>query len=426
MAEGDGVSEEQLGQASLDPVDGPPASGTSEESMHEAADEVAGEAATAAPSQTSESPSGANPGVEAAILAEHGSDNGRRLPMATLLPLAVMAALFGLLSQYTNRLLLPLLGEMEPALFEHSALVLFGRGGEVLRNIAAIAGITATIGGLGDYLRPRPYVSVWRRFSVAIFAGIFVPTVVTALVMPVEHVAMHWVLFGAGAANVLVSLLGASALQWRGPRLLRAALALMVATCLFSFGSYVVLLIGTVTGWEHGYPVGMALRRIGEAGFVLCMLAFGICAWPRGRSPIARRAALVGAALVAVLPMFLAVMLQGGVEPETFLITVYGATRFEWFLSLSPMLCLGITALGVFFGLMGLFACQGANRQLGVAVLLMVGGGYAASTPATLLCWVLAAVCASRALVAHSAHLALLDAEADFARLDAELSEGEA
>lgn len=361
--------------------------------------------------------------MKAAIFAQHGSSEGQRLPMAAVLPLAMMAALVGLVSQCTNRLLLPLLGEMEPAALEHSALLVLGRVGEVLRNIAAIAGITATLGGLGEYLRPRPYVSVWRRFSVAIFAGIFVPTVVTALIMPPEYVAMHWVLFGAGAANVLVSLLGASALQWRGPKLLRGALGLVVSTCLFSFGAYVVSLISSVTGWEYGYPVGMGLRRIGEGAFVLSMVSLGVCGWPRGRSPIVRRSAMVVAALVALLPMLFVVLLRGFVESETFVIAVYGATRFEFLLSLGPMFSLGTIALGVFLGLMGLFASQGANRQLGVAVLLMVGGGYAASTPATLLCWVLAALCASRALVAHSAHLALLDAEADFARLDAELSD---
>jgi len=334
--------------------------------------------------------------------------------------LAVGAALF---DQLGNRLLLRILGEREFSGLEHGTLITLGQLGDMLRNVAAVAGMITLGIALSEFIRPRPFITTRRRLGLAGFAGVFLPTILLATLLPTRRTTGEVVLFAAGAANVLAALLGACAMQWRGPRLLRLAIGAAVLMSFFAFGSLVVLLVGKATLWSGAYPLGMALRRAGEVAFVLATVTMGLSAWPRRRPRSIQLAMAVVGALVALLPLLLISRFQPQVEPEVFQSVLYGALHFELLLESAPFVYVGAVTFALGLGVAGLAAATKARRQLAGATLLLLASGYAPTTPVTLLMLVLGVVLATRALVAASAQLALDESQRDFEKLSQELDD---
>ena len=337
--------------------------------------------------------------------------------METIPLLGWIAVAAALVDHLGSRLLLRL---ATGAGVNQSQLLNFARAGSLARNIAALAALTALAAALIDFVRPRPFMALRKRIGLAVFAGVFMPTLFLVVVLPEERTTAQVVLFATASANVLAALLGGMVLQWRAPRPLRMGVGAAVATAFLAFGAIVFLLINRTTLWQPAYPVGMLMRRSGEFAFIVALLSLGIAGWPRGRPRKVQLAVAMGACIVALVVFAVLLRVRGSVEAEIFGNALYGALHMEMLLESVPFLYVGVSAATLGLGAAGIFG-DPAEQQAAAAALLLLAGGYAPTTPFTLLLMVLGVTLATRSLIAQSTRIALRESTQDLEELSREL-----
>ncbi|HJK94833.1 MAG TPA: hypothetical protein RMH85_13440 [Polyangiaceae bacterium LLY-WYZ-15_(1-7)] len=349
----------------------------------------------------------------------------RAMPALTLLALA--AALLDLLG---NRVVLRVATDREVSGLSHGTLVDLSQGGAFVRNLTALAGLGALGFALSEFLQPKPQVGLAHRIAMAGFAGIFLPTIFLAAVLPPERTTSMVVLFAAGAANVIGLLLGFGAAHWKVSLPLRVGLGAAASTAFFGFASLVFLIVAALTLWESGYPLGMGLRRAGEVAYLVLLACLLAASWPRDRRPrVQAGLALLALALAGVLAWGFADIAER-VTTETFRDLLYGAVHAELFAESAPALYVGFVAAGIGAGVAGLFSGSPVRRQAAAALLFLVAAGYAPTTPLTLLLFALAVTLLARAAIAGSTLRWLREVRSDDLmaidrELDAELAEAE-
>lgn len=314
-----------------------------------------------------------------------------------------MAVVAGIAALIANRFIIRAVGDQVP----RGAVAAFTRWGALPRNIAAIAALVALSLALLELLRSRNYVPLMSRIGMAGFAGILLPTLTLATILPQDRITPFIVLFATGAAHVLTVLLGVAALRWRAPGSIRAAVGAITTSAFLAFASIVIALVGQRMSQSWSYSVSGALRHAGEMAWLFSLVAAAPTLLPRPGEPrfavsatvAALVAAFVGAAFVA----------GGGLLGASFADVLYGAFRVDLFLPDgtealgSPLvyaLPLGIGA-GVAAG--GLVSGEPANRQTSMAVCMLLLAGFAPRSPITLLYLTLGIALFCRTLIAHGA-----------------------
>ena len=344
-----------------------------------------------------------------------------RVPFAGML-----VAIAALGEQLWNRLLVRVVSDREVSGLTHDLVVASAQFGELLRNTCALLGVLALTFAILEMIHPRVAAPLHQRLGLAGFAGIFVPTILLATVLPAERTTALVVLFALGAVNLLAILLSTSAGRRGAPMELRGAMVTATLASFFSFGATIVLLVGAITLWQHAHPIGTALHHAGEVSWWLALAALGVVAWPMERS----RRVQVGLALVPLGLVLLAAYggqwLAHTLEDEAFAGLSYGLLHGRLLLASMPTIYLVLHALALGVGVAGLVADDDGRRQAACAMLLLLASGVAPTTPLTLLTLALTLVMVWRVLVAQTLRAWLARArQDDLLALDHELDQAE-
>lgn len=305
----------------------------------------------------------------------------------------------------------------------HDDLIALGRGSHFVQNLGALFGLITLASTLTGFLHPAAPVPTPQRVGLAGFAGIFLPTVFLSTVLPVERTTPIVVLVACGAASFLAVLFALGAFRWSAPPALRLGAIALAFAAFFGFAATVFLTLSRLVLWDVGYALGMTLRQIGEVAWLLALLGLVLTSWPRQRPRSVQLVLFLGYTLAAGTMLSGLGAMHRRASAQVFLDLAYGASHLDLALESHPVLYLGAFAALFTFGLAGLGASV-ASRRLGAAGLVfLICGGYAPTTPLTLLFQSLGVAFVARAMVGEAmrrGHATLqplheLDAELDAA-----------
>ena len=330
----------------------------------------------------------------------NANDDG--VPFRAAPALAWLATLAAVVDAVGTRLLLRLANDPELLDVSHQTLLLLKRLGDMSRNLAGIAGLIALGLALMELIQPRTYVPLYQRIGFAGFAGVFLPTILLATILPAERTTVLVVLVAAGAANMLVLALSLSALRWKAPWGLRVGMGLTGAAAFFAFISLTTLIIGRLTLWEAAYPLGTTLRHIGEAFFVPAVIALSVGAFPRELRGVRRGSSVAIGVAVGVVVGTAYALPPAVLTPERWAELLYGATHASLFTDSVPYVyAIGFGSAAALCA-SAVLSDDSSTRQVALGTFLVLGGGYAPSTPVTLLMLVLGVTLLARSVVAKS------------------------
>ena len=316
-------------------------------------------------------------------------------PFAQVPLMGTVAALAAFIDLALNRLAIRSLGESFP---RHVMLEL-SRLGELPQNFAAVAGIVAVTLALGAFLRSSRAMPVRLRLGIAAFAGIFLPTIVLATVLPPNRTSDHMVLFATGAGLILTTLINTAAIRNAAPTGVRIASGAAAAAAALAFLGLLGSLVRPFAHWSFGLEILRAMRAGGEFAYFAVFVAAlaGLAQSPH--RPRASRGGIAAAILASAAALAALVVCRSelGGELDTVL---YGALRVELFLDGHNVVYVVLLALTVGAAIVPVINPVGIHRQLGVALLLWLSAGFAPRTPGRLLMFVLAATLLCRCALA--------------------------
>jgi hypothetical protein len=241
--------------------------------------------------------------------------------------IAAVAALGDLVFQ---RFVLRSLGEVVP----HSTLVEIARWAPLARNVAAICGTVALAISLFGFVREPRVARVGHRLGLAAFAGVFMPTVVLATVLPADRTTPQVVLFASAAACVLGVLVAMTALRRPAPRGLRAGLMLVAFSAFAALLTLVLALALPPSLGEVAVITRQTVMRAGEAAFLLAPVAIGATTVLGELSPRAIVAAAAGVVTTIAATIGLA-FVRAAVDGELGVL-LYGAQHLEMLSDVAP------------------------------------------------------------------------------------------
>ena len=273
----------------------------------------------------------------------------------------------------------------------------FVRHGGFPRHLAALCAFAVVVAATFRFLGMAGFarvsiLGVAQRLSIALVAGMFVPSMAIMFFMPERHLATLIVLLGMLSANGLCALLSISALSYRSER---DAWPSMVAglTGLLAILSVVVSTTRQFLPDSGAFgPLGWMARQGSELLWLLTPLVAvrSVQGGPRAWVPFVA---------VALSVLILGVWLQASFGSDSARIA-YAAFR----ISSLPANLTALYALPLAFSLgyaVSLLA-DAERRQLGLGLLFWVAGGLAPRSPAAILYQATAAVLLARA--AQSSH----------------------
>jgi hypothetical protein len=271
------------------------------------------------------------------------------------------------------------------------------RWGALPRNLAAVAGVVALAAALIAFVRLPGYAPIRRRLSLAAFAGIFLPTVTLATMLPREYTSTQLVIFGIGAGNILAILGALTALRRPGPVGLRIALGVAALHC---FLAVLALLLGIVEQFSDIVSlVVLLLRRLGEALWLTIPFAAAATVLPRADRLRSRDGIALGISGVSAMITAIALTIAALALREDFGVVLYGAFRLDWALDLWPLLYVVPIAVYVGVAVLALLGRDDATRQIGAGLLLLCCAGHAPRAPVRLLFLVLGVMLLGRAAI---------------------------
>ncbi len=332
-----------------------------------------------------------------------------RAAVARVPPLALLAVLAAILELVLARAAWHALTDVWSA----TDVIELRRWARFPRNLAAVSGLVAITVALFGFLRLPGFAPIGRRLAVAAFSGVFVPSIAVTAVLSPEHVRRKLVVFSLAAANVLVTLVGLTAVRYRAERALRAAVALASASSFFTLltvgltqlvqaesGFWRALGAALVEGSGGGEPLLMGVRHLGELCWVGALVAAAVVV--ATEAALARhKARLWALGLLAVVSIAAWASLRLGLGPHRFGLLLFGAFRFGMFVDGAPALYAVPLGLGFASGVAGLLHPDPALRQLGLGALAWLAAGFAPHTPIQLSYLVLGATLLARAAQAR-------------------------
>jgi hypothetical protein len=305
-------------------------------------------------------------------------------------PLALIAALAAVIDLAINRVAVRAFAQIADPM----TILGWMRIGALPRNLSGVAGIVALFAALFAYLRMPGFAALYVRLPVAGFAGVLMPALTLATVLPRERMAPHLVLFGMFAAHVLICLFALAAIGYRN-RGVRLALALALLTSLQVLVVITIASVRAIVAGGFGGPVAYLARHGGEVTWLLLPCAVA----PTLRPPRwSSRWTLAGAAGALALALVVAAGIAGEQSLHPHYSTVmYGAFRVAALPEAASIVYVAPTAVALSAGLFGVLGPDPWRRQVGAALLLWIAGGYSPRAPVQLLDTVLAVVLLARA-----------------------------
>jgi hypothetical protein len=258
--------------------------------------------------------------------------------------------------------------------------------------------VVALSAALIAFVRLPGYAPIRRRLSLAAFAGIFLPTVTLATMLPREYTSTQLVLFGIGAGNILAVLAALTALRRPGPVGLRIAIAIAAVSC---FVAVLALLLGIVEQFSDIVAlVVLLLRRIGEALWLAVPFAAAATVLPPIERMQRRDGIVLGVSGTAAMATAVVLTVAAIILRDDFGVVFYGSFRLEWLLDLWPQLYVVPIAIYVGVAVHGMLGRDWATRQIGAGLFLFLCAGHAPRAPVRLLFLVLAVMLLARAAIA--------------------------
>jgi hypothetical protein len=334
-------------------------------------------------------------------------------PLARAPVLAVICALTALLHTLVGRLVLPALGtRLRPTLVAQIA-----EAATLLQNLAAVAALVALGAGLVGLLRRAWAAGLFRRLTLAGFAGVFLPSMVLATFLPRPRTTPQLVVFATGAAYVLTVLVGATAAARRpdAPRApsadgasgSMADAALRVAAAIMAAGAGLGLL-GVLLELSPMFArraLSETFSAIFAYGWEACWVALpvvGAVALRPDLRGLRGRFGVVVAFLAGALLSLVLGVLRATLRRD-FNDVLYYAFRVRALVEAAPLAYSLVFTLAVTVGVAALFAAEPHRRQGGAGILLLACAGAAPRMPLTLLLMVTGAFLLARATLSRAA-----------------------
>jgi hypothetical protein len=306
----------------------------------------------------------------------------------------VLAAGASLLDTCVSRLAAPAVATRAPL----STTKLVFAVGDVAMNLAAVAGLAALCVVLVDALRRRRFASLFHRLTIAGFAGVFLPSIGLAAVLPRARTTPQLVLFATGAAFVLVVLFGTTALQRRSPWPLRLAVGLVTSGAAASLAAMLCVYAPWLNERAASETLTVVLVHVAELAWLLTPFSAALLLRPQLGT--GRGRATLGVSLLVGALLSVGFRVLRGLMRRQFPDILYYAFRVQLLLETAPLVYTIALTLTVMIAVVALLAREPWRRQLGAALLLLAAAGVTPRMPGTLLMFVLGAMLLGRVAIA--------------------------
>jgi len=311
--------------------------------------------------------------------------------------LAIVSAFAALADVGCNRILVPMIaGHVD----DDFVRWLVGIGAWP-RNLAALAGLVALTIALVSYLRMRGYASMVRRLFVASFAGIFMPTVVLAIVMPRERTQGEVVIFATAAANILATLLASTSTRARAPVAWRAGAGLVGLATFCSLAWLTASRVRGIALTSVGPKLAALSAGAAELGYIAVLVLVAALVVPR--SPRIRDRIALGVGVATLVASLAAFVVSWRWLRADFATVLYAAQRVDLLIDAAPLVYAVPIAVALGGGVAALCGADAIRRQAGAGLLLFTAAGCAPRSPGALLTMLLGAALISRAVLARAA-----------------------
>lgn len=316
--------------------------------------------------------------------------------LASVPPLAQLAAGAALCHVILQRLLLPLLASQGLAL-----PMLLRLAAPYALNLAACAGLIALSVGASDVVRAHALTYLGRRVIIGLLAGILVATLALATFLPDGNVTTQLVLLAAGALHTYVVQMAMTVLRAQRSLSGRTTVALVAAASLFPLASLIVRHAEPISHWPFAHEGVASLHALGELAylFVPIAAAFAVLPWEDDASGrAARRAGAIAVCCMAVL--FAA---AARIPNALYGHVMYSTLRLEWALERASLGYAVPVSLAVGAATAACVSRDARHRQGGVGLWLWLAGGYNPLTPSRVFMAALAATLMCRAILSVGA-----------------------
>lgn len=303
-----------------------------------------------------------------------------------------MAGVATLADLVTNRVLIPL-G------VSWSGTVLGGPDswGAFVRNLSVVSSLVALSFCLASLSSRKSSLPFSARIGVAGFGWVLVSIVASMTVLPLGQASWSLVLVVAGLAHSSILLLVLAGLHGRSTRPISTALALTLIAALSGILSMTVSQVGGRAFWEHTERLSNAFRWSGELAYLAVPFALALAV---RISPREARGKLVVAAVgLTATTVATAIALWERLASSDLPDLLYSAFRLD-FLPQDDCIFYAIPlSIGWSVTVAAILSRDKVDRQLGVALLLLLSAGYAPRSPSTLITTVLSAALLARVAV---------------------------
>ena len=305
-----------------------------------------------------------------------------------------MAGAAALADLIINRVLIQLGSDA----WSHDALVQLDGWGGFARNLSVISALVALSFCLVSLSSRKSGLPFSARAGIASFGWVLLPIVSLMAFLPREWNRVELVFAVAGLAHALILLLVLAGIHWRSTRPASAALVLTLIAALSGVASMIVSLVGGRAYWEHTDRLSNAFRWSGELAYLAVPLAIGLAIaipWRETRGKAALLSSGLAAGLVTAGMAFWK-HVAGRDLPDL----LYGAVRLD-FLPEDDFILYAIPlGVGSAVTVAAMLSKDPVDRQMGAALLLLLGAGYAPHSPSTLIVTVLGVALLARSGIA--------------------------
>jgi hypothetical protein len=264
-----------------------------------------------------------------------------------------------------------------------AALGPLDQAGSFAANLAAISGIIALGFALLGLAKRVTWVGLLRRFSLAAFSGIFLASMMVAVLFDRQRTTTQGVLFALGAASVLTSLLHGIAFRAGhgiAMRTLAANATIMAASALCA--QLLQLWSETKLSAWHLSALNVT-RTVGEIAYLAVLVTAAFVALPEAGTRvggIGRK--LGGVALVAVMGGLIVAERALG---KDYALVLYQNQRVSTWIDTLPSVYSLPLAIAFAGSVAGLVGGDMQKRQGACGLLLLLSSGYAPPAPGRLL-----------------------------------------
>lgn len=327
-------------------------------------------------------------------------DSDARHPLEAAPPLSGVAAVAGLVATLLVRVLVPT-RDASSSLVTWTAV---DRIGAFAVNLAALSGMVALVLGLLPWLRASDGISGRRRLLVASFAGMLLPVWARAVFFGRDDMNGGLASLGAAAACSLSVLLVISAVrgaQSRPWQLLPTGLIAIATLC--SLTLLTLQSVAVVAPFSRVHRVAWIVADIGEGAYLGVMLC-SIMLLPRSPWGV-RNIVAISVGGVAALVILIAFQIAVATLSREFAVALYYAQHVTLFLDGAIWIYALPLSIGIGAATTAIVGNDRHARQLGIAVLLWIGAGFAARAPWRFSLLALSACLIARAISAGVAPL---------------------